>query len=394
VALSTKGINLCLKHGNTPHCAICYMAYGAIFQGGVLGRHEVGHEFGQLSLNLLEKYGNTDQRGEVNFCVGYFATSWMRPATEAEAIWRVAHQAASTARCGGYEGAADLFNVGNSSIGTIMSYHMRGAPMDEVLRESDRFLEVLRRGNLREHSGVIVSVRQFIRNLRGQTRGRTTFSDAEFDEGEFVTRLAAFGCRHYAHFYYILKAQALYLWGEYDAALEAARASAGYLADSRGMLHWAEHHFHHALVLAALHPRLGLLRRWSCLRTVRRAQRMYHDWAGRCPHNFLHKERLLAAEVFRLRGRHAEALRAYDEAVAAADKYGYLQVQALANERAARLHRELGDRPAARSYLSAACAYYRRWGARAYADCLQAALEADAQTGHSLPASPRQSRGR
>ena len=152
------------------------------------------------------------------------------------------------------------------------------------------------------------------------------------------------------------------------------------------MLHWAEHHLYHALVLAALYPRLGLLRRWSCLRSVRRAQRLYRGWAGRCPHNFSHKERLLAAEVLRLRGRHAEALRHYDESAAEAEKYGYLHIQALANERAARLHRELGDRPAARSYLSAACECYRRSGARAYADGLQASLEEDAPAGQSSPA--------
>lgn len=39
VAVSTKLVNLCLKHGNTPDCAIGYMVFGAIFQGGVLGNH-------------------------------------------------------------------------------------------------------------------------------------------------------------------------------------------------------------------------------------------------------------------------------------------------------------------------------------------------------------------
>lgn len=370
VALSTKGLNLCLRHGNTRHCTICYMAYGTIFQGGVLGRHEVGYEFGQLSLNLLEKFANTDQLGEVNFVVGYFAMPWTRPATEAESMWQVAYNAATEARCGGYEGAADLFNIGNSSVCTIMSYHMRGMQMREVWDRSERYLEVLRRAHLREPAGLIACVRQFIRNLRGETLGPLSLSDAEFDENEFVGRLVGFGCRHYAHFYHILKTQLLYLRGDYEAALEAARASSGYLNDSRGMLHWAEHHFYEALVQAARYPRLAGADRRRSLRTVRRAHRMFVGWAERCDHNFRHKERLLSAEAHRLRGRHAEARRAYEEAAAAAERYGYLPIQALARHRSAELARKCGDEATARLELAAARETYRNWGATDHADAL------------------------
>src|SRR5258708_18453169 len=74
VAVSTKSVNLCLKHGNTRDCAIGYMVYGAIFQGGVQGNHSIGHDFGRLVLDLIEKFGNTAQRAEVHFVVGYFST--------------------------------------------------------------------------------------------------------------------------------------------------------------------------------------------------------------------------------------------------------------------------------------------------------------------------------
>ena len=367
VVVSTKGINLCLKHGNSRDCAVCYLAYGVIFQGGVLGKHRLGYDFGRLALNLVEKYGNAAQRAEVHFVVGYFATSWMRPTTEAEELWRIAYHAAGAAQRGD---AADLFNIGCSSAATIMSYHMRGVPMDEVVRASDRYLEFLRRANLREPIGVLAAVRQFIRNLRGQTPQRASFHDAEFDEDAYVRGLASFGSRHFAHFYYILKMQALYLWGEYDKALEMARLSANYLKESPGMLHSAEHTFYHALVLAALLPQSPVWRRCAYLRQLRRAQRMFQQWARQCADNFQHKERLLAAEILQARGKHAEALRAYEEARAAAEKYGYLQVEALASQRAACLHRSRNSSSATASCLAAACASYRRWGAAAYADAL------------------------
>lgn len=372
VVVSTKGINLCLKHGNSRDCAVCYLAYGVIFQGGVLGHHRRGYEFGRLALNLVEKYGNAAQRSEVHFVVGYFATSWMRPATEAEELWRIAYHAAGADQRGD---AADLFNIGCSSAATIMSYHMRGVPMDEARRASERYLEFLQRASLREPIGVLTGVRQFIRNLRGQTPRRTSFNDTEFDEDEYMRGLASFGSRHFAHFYYILKMQALYLWGEYDKALEMAQLSAGYLKDSRGMLHSAEHVFYRGLVLAARYPQVELGRRWRCLRQLRQAQRKFQRWACQCADNFLHKEKLLTAEILRTHGRHEEALNAYEEAINAARKYGYLQVQALANQHAARLHRSLGNSEAAATYLTAACAAYHRWGAGAYADALEAGRE-------------------
>ncbi len=362
VAVATRIVNLCLKHGNTRDCAIGYMVFGAIFQGGVLGNRRAGYEFGRLALDLVEKYGNERQRAEVNFVVGYFGTSWLRPVAEAEGLWRVAIRA-------GLE-TGDWFHTGCACAGTVMSLHMRGAPMDHVLAESDRFLDLLRRANLREPMGTILAVRQTVRNLRGQTRAPTSWGDADFDEGRYLAELAGYGSRHFTHFVHVLRMQTLYLWGHYERALEAAEVARRYVRESAGMMHGAEHDFYHALILAALSPARGLWRRWAWRRALNRIRRRMRGWAKQCPDNFLAKDRLLAAEVGRLRGRDAEAAACYGEAVAAAERYGYLQVAALAHELTARFHQARGRRAEAEAALAAAVAAYRRWGATAYADAL------------------------
>jgi hypothetical protein len=288
----------------------------------------------------------------------------MRPVIEAESLFYVAHNAGLETR--------DLFHTGCACAGIIMSYHMRGVPMDKVWSESDRLLEFLRRCSLREPIAVISGVRQFMRNLRGQTRDRHSFSDGEFNEPEYVRQLTTFGSRHFAHFYHVIKTQSLYLWGEYEKALETAHASGSFLKESPGMLHNAEHHFFHALVLAALYPTRDRFQRWAYLSTLRKTHRMLCKWAAQCPHNFLHKERLVAAEICRVRGEAKDAARAYDEAIAAASRFGYLQVEALANGRAAQLHRISGNKTEASRYLNAARECYRLWGADAYAAWLQA----------------------
>jgi hypothetical protein len=362
VAVATRAVNLCLRHGNTRDCAIGYMVFGAIFQGGVLGNHQAGYDFGRLALALVEKYANAWQRAEVNFVVGYFGTSWLRPVAEAEALWRIAVRA-------GLE-TGDWFHTGCACAGIVMSMHMRGAPMDEVWAESERFLEFLRPADLSEPIGTITAVRQVIRNLRGQTRERTSWSDAACDEAQLLADLPDYGSRHLAHFVHIARMQTLYLRGDYEIAHEVALVSRAHLKESPGMLHSAEHEFYDALIMSALFPTRSRLRRWVWLGTLRNIQRRLQRWAKQCPDNFLAKERLVSAEINRLRGRSTEAQDCYAASAEAAECFGYLQIQALAHQLASQLHRTLDERERARESLSCACEAYRRWGADAYADDL------------------------
>ena len=161
VAVNARMVNICLKHGNTPDAAIGYMVVGCIFLGGVLGRYQQGYEFGRLALELVEKYDNAKQRAEVNFVVGYFGTSWLRPATDAETLWKAAYTSGLD--------SDDLFHTGCACCATILSYFMRGVPTNTIMDRSAEYLDLLQRVGLREPAGAVTAVRQAIRNLRGET---------------------------------------------------------------------------------------------------------------------------------------------------------------------------------------------------------------------------------
>jgi hypothetical protein len=259
----------------------------------------------------------------------------------------------------------DLFHTGCACAGTIMSQHMRGVAMNHVWHQTDAFLDVLQRSRLTEPIGTLTAVRQAIRNLRGETRHVTSLDDAEFDDAAFAKRIAAFGSRHFAHFYFILKLQLLYLWGDYDAALAVAVTSASYLKDSAGMLHGTEHHFYLALTLAA---------RGQSLRKVRGIQRRFRKWATECPANFLHKSQVLDAEIARTAGRLHEAVRLYSAAEETAARFGYVHIQALAAQLAARALTAAGRTGEAAPVRDRSVDAYRRWGATAYADRLASAV--------------------
>jgi hypothetical protein len=143
------------------------------------------------------------------------------------------------------------------------------------------------------------------------------------------------------------------------------------------MLHSAEHVFYGGLIQAALADRggeeagQGVKARSALVRGARRASRRFAGWASRCPANFSHKHRLLAGEVARLSGDVAGARAHYDAAVASAREHGYLQVAAIASERAASLlERQEGGEPDAARYRDAARGAFSEWGASAIAEAV------------------------
>jgi hypothetical protein len=356
VAVATKIVNLCLRHGNTPDCAIGYMVFGSIFHGGVLGNHRFGYEFGRLALSLVERYRNEQQRAEVNFVVGYFGTSWLRPAVEAEALWQIAYEAGLQ--------TGDLFHTGCACAGATMSHFMRGVPLNDIWDESESFLEVLRRNRLREPIGVVTTIRQAIRNLRGETAGADSLDADDFDESAFVEDLATYGSRHFAHMYFIVKMQVLYLRGDYEAAIQMALRSAAYLKDSPGMLHAADHCFYQALALAAV----GRSRR-----VVSRAAARFRKWAAACPDNFLHKSQILDGEIARAAGRSGEAALVHARAAETARTYGYVHVEALAADLESRALASAGKHADADRARERAADAYRRWGATSLSDRFRSA---------------------
>lgn len=363
VAGSAAIVQMCLERGNFPECPVAYLPVGPIFQSGVLGRHKAGHEWGQLCLALLEKSGSSQQRAEVNFVYGYFAHSWMNPLVTTEEYYRTAYRS-------GVE-TGDLFHAGCACSGIAQNMHMRGADLDAVLAECDRFLPFLHRSGSGENVGTLHAVRQTIRSLRGETESPTSFADAQFDEEAYVRSLSDYGSPHFAHYYYVNKLQALYLWREYDAAVEIAATSATYLKSSIGMQHMVEHHFYTALLSAELYAsgKAGPRSKW--LRVVRRNARRFRAWAAHCPANYLHKAQLLEAEVARITGNTQRAALRYDEAIAGAEAHGFKQNSALANDLAGRFYTGLGRAQTARFYFREAAYGYRRWGARSIAQFLE-----------------------
>jgi predicted ATPase/class 3 adenylate cyclase/tRNA A-37 threonylcarbamoyl transferase component Bud32 len=359
VSICARIVDISLRKGYTPETAIGYLAYGVIFRGGVRGDHAAGYEFSRLVLALIDRFDNHQQRAEVTFVSGYFANSWIQGLADSEELFRRAYRA-------GVE-TGDFFHASCACSGIVQNMLMRGADLDDVWNESERFGEFLNRVQTAENVGTMLAIQQTIRNLRGETASERSYSDASFDEPAFVETLASYGSPHLAHYYFVDKMLSQVLWDRLDDAGEMLERSKRYLKESPGMQHAAEHHFLAGLIHARLADTASGPARRRHVRAVRRAERLHRTWAKDAPAAFAHKQRLLEAELHRLRADDGTASARYDEAIELAERNGYQQTQSIAHERAGGFHLARRAPRTARFHLTEAAKGFHGWGATAVA---------------------------
>jgi PAS domain S-box-containing protein len=95
-------------------------------------------------------------------------------------------------------------------------------------------------------------------------------------------------------------------------------------------------------------------------------------WVDSCPENFLHLYLLVAAEMARTSGDWSAAADLYDEALASASEFGFIQNEALANELAGKFWLGRGKKKIAGLYMAEALYAYHLWGAEHKAADLEA----------------------
>src|SRR6202023_2581929 len=75
------------------------------------------------------------------------------------------------------------------------------------------------------------------------------------------------------------------------------------------------------------------------------------------------KYALVSAEIARLEGRDADAMRLYEQAIRSARAHGFVQNEGIAHELAAEFFLARGSMTAARAHLEDARGCFARWGA-------------------------------
>ena len=348
-----KMVNLSLRYGISDAATFGYAGFGVIlcqpFQ-----RYAEGYRFGKLACDLVEKHGFTAYKARVYLSMEMIAL-WTQPIESGVELTRTAFQAGAA--------SGDLAFACYSCMHLVTDLLIQGTLLADLWGESEICLDFVRKGKYLDAADVIISQQQLIRNLRGQTATFSTFNDETFDEARFEARLTEDRMTVLLSRYWILKVQARFMSGDYREGLAAAEKAKRWQWSSEAFFHSLDYYYYAALTVAACYENASPDEQHEWRELLTTHQEQLREWAENNPRTFTDKHALVSAEISRLEGRDADAMRLYEQAIRSARDHGFVQNEGVALEVAARFYSARGFQTFADAYLRKAKACYLGWGA-------------------------------
>ncbi|MEG3872469.1 AAA family ATPase [Microcoleus sp. Z1_B5] len=357
-----KKVYLSIVYGNESTSTFCYASYG-ILMCGVLGKVELGYEFGQLALDLLSRYPNSELKGKTLSLVYVYTRHWKMHLRETLQPLQMAY-------CSCLD-VGDLAFAGYSAYNYGFYSYFAGQNLTQLEPEVAGYCESLK--HLKQNLTLTYSQlnRQILLNLMGDADNVVVLSGAAYNEQHQLPLHETTGDRTGLALLWINKLIVSYLFSEFEEAVEQAGQARQYLDAVLAFLYVPIFHFYESLVQLAWFGQFSDPEEQQMKECVAANQEKLKYWATYAPMNFLHKFHLVEAERERVQGNKAEALELYDRAIAGAKENEYLQEEALANELAAKFYLDWGKEKVAASYMQESYYCYARWGAKAKVEHLE-----------------------
>ena len=357
--IGVKIVNLSLQYGHIEESVRGYYIYSVLLAS--MDEHQAGYQFGLLAFQLSKKLNSQAQKCKA--CNGLnHLTHWVKPMREMMPTCEEGFQA-------GLESGEIQF-AGYILMHKTYIPFSQGGNLANLLNDSHPFLQFCQKANNQVAADTIQGMQLLLSNLTGQTDSPTHFAVKGQTEAEYFlicrSRSSAYAvCR-----YLIAKAQILYLYERPADGLACIEESNKFFDSIAGNISIVEHNFYHSLCLAALYQGFSHEGQELCLKQLHHNQTPLKVWAESCPENYLHKYLIIEAEIARLSGQTTTAIEQYEKAIANAHAEGFIQDEAIAYERLAKLYLEADREEMAQKHLIEAYYGYARWGAKAKTDDL------------------------
>lgn len=347
-------VNKTLEHGTTEAAAVAYVYFGMIL-GPSFNRYRDAYRFGKVACELVETHKLLRAKSPVYFLFGDVLNFWFHHlSTNLPYI----HQA--------FQSAVEIGDITSAcycSNHLISCYLALGEPLDKVMEETESSIKYVRSTNFKDISDILISMRQFVQNMRGETLHFDTFNEGAFIEEEFESKIKSSQMALVIFWYNALKIQARFLSGNYSQAVELGEQSAAMVWSSPSHTQVVEYTFYYSLALAACVPKVSAELQSKYMLVLTQNLEQFKHWNELCKDNFLVKYALISAEMNRVKGDHTLAQDFYEIAIEAAGTYKFLQLEALAHELAAAFYRERRLRTPAAAHLQLAKKFYGLWNA-------------------------------
>jgi PAS domain S-box-containing protein len=351
--LISRMVKIGIQHGASGAAAHAYGDWGGAL-GHIFHQYREADRFSKLACDLIEKYGFIAHRAEVYYAMALIAL-FTHPVATAIDCFR-------TTVCAGIE-TGDLAFASYGKHQIITGLLLRNDPLDEVWRESEAAWDLVREARYGDTLDIIGSQQRFIATMQGETANLSAYSDAHFDEAKFESELSGAKLPLMICWYWILKLKARFLSGDFAEALDAAERAQSLLSASTAHIQLLDYFFYYALTVAVCYENASAEQRQAWRQLLAEHVEQLRLWAEINPSTFADKHALLLAEIARLEGRDADAMRLYEQAIQAAREHGFVQNEGSAHEVAARYYSTRGVDRVAHAYLRNARNCYERWGA-------------------------------
>ncbi|WP_409289713.1 AAA family ATPase [Pseudomonas sp. KCJK8927] len=352
--LICKAVILSLEYGN---CDASCVLYANVFRvaGRRFGDYLSGYRFGQLGCDLVDRVGLKRFEASTYLCFSSFVVRWMRPVSYCRPLLQRAFDAANRVGDLAYGAYSGNCVTSDSLFG--------GDTLAHVQEEAEIGLSYAKKVRF----GLVIDFMNtqlaLVRMLRGLTSSFGCFDYDKFSEKETEKHLTSSRDLSLAAcWYWIRKLQALFLADRYEEAVLASTRAKQLLWTSYSFFEEAEFYFYEALARAACCESLPPGGGESNVEVVRQNLRQLETWAEQCFENFGARSILVAAELARIEGRVLDAQTLYEKAIDASQHAGFLHVEALGHELAARFYAARGMSKISNAYLSDARYCYLRWG--------------------------------
>ncbi len=364
------------RYGNLPISAVSCGTY-ALLLSGVLGKIEVGYQFGKAALTLLKKFDANQYWTDIHEIFNGHVRHWKEPLSASLELLREAF----------YEGLKNgkIDFSGYSILCYFTGILFAGKPLKFVREEHEFFLRILRKNHFEYHISYASISLQFVLNLTRLNENSPILSGSTFDEVAMIPVLEEQQNGTALFYLYLSKAVLAYLFNQPKRAIVHAREAAKYEQSSSGLYIVSINVFFLLLSLLTYYPDAPRSERIPMLEQIRCCLKRLAKWARHAPMNFQHKYDLVTALLAWIAGKQKRSQQLFRQAIEGARENGYSQEEALAHELAGRFYLTLGQREVAEQHLSEAHAGFQRWGAFAVVarmerdyDCLRASnLNAD-----------------
>ncbi|NES64122.1 MAG: AAA family ATPase [Okeania sp. SIO2D1] len=349
-------VNLSVQYGNMPLSAFAYAWYGTILCGVVIDI-DAGYEFGQLALQILERFHAQNLRCKTVFMPNSFVNHWKQHLTLTLPGLREAYHS-------GVE-TGDLEYAAWSAMVAGMHLYWSGNKLSDLEQTLHHYSQAINQS--KQNNALIYTniYRQSVHNLIEKAPHPSSLNGPYYSEAQDIQVQIKSGDRVGLFFSYLQQLHCRYLFHKFEDAVEVANQTRQYEDAATALFQNIVLYLYDSLARLAVGFDATKNEQMRLLHQVNKNQKKMKKWADFAPMNSLHKWYLVEAEKCRFKGEKTKAIDLYDRAIAGAKTNQYIQEEALANELAAKFYLDWGKEKIAATYMQSAYYCYARWGAQA-----------------------------